>query len=100
MVALKKVKVSELTEFDMARYLDSNEAITEYLNQVINDGDDAELASALGNIARAKGMAEIAKSTGLTREALYKALRPNTKPRFDTVAKVIHALGMKLSVQA
>ena len=74
--------------------------MTEYLNQVIADGDDAELATALGHIARAKGMSEIAKASGITREALYKALKPNTKPRFDTVSKVIKSLGMKITVHA
>lgn len=96
----KKIKVSELVEFDIARYLKSKRAMTEYLNQVIADGDVAELAAALGHIARAKGMAEISKSTGITREALYKALKPNTKPRFDTVSKVINALGMKITLHA
>ncbi len=94
------MKVSELKEFDIAPYLKSKRAMTEYLNQVIADGDDAELAAALGHIARAKGMAAIAKSSGITREALYKALKPNTKPRFDTVSKVITALGMRITVHA
>ena len=96
----KKIKMSELTEFDMAHRLKSKRAMTEYLNQVIADGDDAELATALGHIARAKGMSEIAKASGITREALYKALKPNTKPRFDTVSKVIKSLGMKITVHA
>ena len=96
----KKIKMSELTEFDMAHRLKSKRAMTEYLNQVIADGDDAELATALGHIARARGMSEIAKASGITREALYKALKPNTKPRFDTVSKVIKSLGMKITVHA
>jgi probable addiction module antidote protein len=83
----------------MARYLNSDKAITEYLNQVLEEGDDALLAEALGDIARAKGMAQIAQTTGITREALYKALRPNAKPRFDTINKVIGALGIKLVAQ-
>jgi probable addiction module antidote protein len=95
-----KLKIEELPEFDIAHYLKSKKAMMEYLNQVIADGDDAELAAALGHIARAKGMAEVSKSTGLTREALYKALRPNTKPRFDTVSKVIQALGMRIMIHA
>lgn len=94
----KKYKLSELKQFDMAEPLKSKRAITEYLNQVIADGDDAELATALGHIARARGMTEIARTTGLSREALYKALKPNTKPRFDTVSKVIKSLGMKITV--
>jgi len=96
----KKLKLSELTEFDMAHHLKNKRAMTEYLNQVIADGDDAELATALGHIARARGMSEIAKASGITREALYKALKPNTKPRFDTVSKVIKSLGMKITVHA
>ena len=96
----KKINVSELVEFDMARHLKSKRAMTEYLNQVIAEGDDSELAAALGHIARAKGMAEISKSSGITREALYKALKPNTKPRFDTVSRVVQALGMRLVVHA
>ena len=96
----KKIKMSELTEFDMVHRLKSKRAMTEYLNQVIADGDVAELATALGHIARARGMSEIAKASGITREALYKALKPNTKPRFDTVSKVIKSLGMKITVHA
>ena len=100
MPSKNKRRLEDLPEFDIARYLRSKKAMNEYLNQVIADGDDAELAAALGHIARAKGMAEVSKSTGLTREALYKALKPNTKPRFDTVSKVIQALGMRISVHA
>ncbi len=96
---IKKTKIDELPNFDMARYLNSDKAITEYLNQVLEEGDDALLAEALGDIARAKGMAQIAQTTGNTREALYKALRPNAKPRFDTINKVIGALGIKLVAQ-
>ena len=66
---------------------------------MLEEGDDALLAEALGDIARAKGMAQIAQTTGITREALYKALRPNAKPRFDTISKVIGALGIKLVAQ-
>jgi probable addiction module antidote protein len=100
MSSKQKLKIEVLLEFDIAHYLKSKKAMMEHLNQVIADGDDAELAAALGHIARAKGMAEVSKSTGLTREALYKALRPNTKPRFDTVSKVIQALGMRIMIHA
>jgi len=58
------------------------------------------LASALGDIARARGMSEIARASGLTREALYKALRPNSKPRYDTIVKICGALGVRLVAQA
>lgn len=90
-----KLKISSLPEFDATRYLDSQTAIAEYLTAIIEDGDSALLAAALGDIAKARG----AKSAGLTREALYKALRPNAQPRFDTIAKVCKALGVKLHVE-
>lgn len=95
-----KILLSDLIEFNMTTHLQSKRAMIEYLNQVIVDGDDAELATALGHIARAKGMAEIAQLSGIARESLYKALKPNTKPRFDTVSKVLNALGLKIMVCA
>ena len=90
--------IDALPDFDMAEYLDSDEAIAEYLNQVLADKDASELAAALGYIAKAKGMTEIAKASGLTREALYKALRPDSQPRLDTIQRVCTALGVKLNV--
>ena len=90
--------IDELPNFDMAEYLDSDEAIAEYLNQVLAENDAGELAAALGDIAKAKGMTEIAKASGLTREALYKALRSDSQPRLDTIQRVCTALGVKLSV--
>ena len=95
----KKYKVDRLAEFDMAQYLKSNADIAEYLRQVLEEGDPGELAAALGHIAKARGMTEIAKASGIKREALYKALRPNTKPRFDTIQRVCKALGVKLTVE-
>jgi probable addiction module antidote protein len=86
--------------FDPAKYLDSDEAVAEYLTAIIEDHDPALLAAALGDIARARGMSEIARASGLTREALYKALRPDAQPRFDTVARVCAALGVRLVAQA
>ena len=92
----KKVKATELPEFDAAEYLDSDQAIADYLTQVLAENDGSLLAAALGDIARARGMSEIAASTGLAREALYKALRPGAQPRFDTVSRVCAALGVRL----
>ena len=66
---------------------------------MVEGGDSAMLAAALGDIARARGMSEIATASGLTREALYKALRPNAKPRFETVNRVCAALGVRLVAQ-
>lgn len=96
----KRIKVSELADFDAAPYLDSEEAIAAYLTDILAANDPALLAAALGDIARARGMSEIAKASGITREALYKALRPDAQPRFDTVSRVCSALGVKLVIQA
>ena len=93
---VRKVKVAELPTFDMAAYLDSDEAVAEYLSQVLSDGDEGELAHALGNIAKARGMTQIAKDAGIGRESLYKALRADAHPRFDTISRVCKALGVRL----
>ena len=90
------VKVADLPTYDAADYLDSEEAITAYLNVILEENDDALLASALGDIAKARGVAQIAKETGLGRESLYKALREGASPRFDTINRVLKALGVKL----
>ncbi len=95
----KKVKSQDLPVFDMADYLDDDEAIAEYLTQVMSDGDDSELAAALGHIAKARGMTQIAKDAGIGRESLYKALRSDAHPRFDTINRVCKALGVKLVAQ-
>jgi probable addiction module antidote protein len=96
----KKIKATDLRKFDAADYLNDAESIAEYLTAVIEDGDPALLAAALGDIARSRGMTEVSKASGLTREALYKALRADTQPRFDTVNRVCLALGIKLVAQA
>lgn len=93
------IKIADLPEFDITEHLDSDQAIAEYLTIVLEENDPAALANALGSIARARGMTEIAKASGITREALYKALRPSAQPRFDTVAKVCKALGVRLVAQ-
>lgn len=92
----KKIKVSDLQEFDVTEHLDSEKAIAQYLTIVLEANDPALLAAALGDIARARGMADIAMAAGLTREALYKALRPGAQPRFDTMQRVCTALGVRL----
>jgi probable addiction module antidote protein len=88
--------IKKLIPFDMATYLDSDEAIAEYLSQVLADGDVDELLTALGHVAKARGMSQIAQDSGLARESLYKALAPGAKPRFDTIMKVMGALGVHL----
>ena len=89
----------KLLPFDMVNMLNSDEAMSEYLSQVLEDGDSDELIRALGYIAKAKGMAIIANDSGLGRESLYKALAPGAKPRFDTILKIIKALGIKLHAE-
>ena len=89
----------KLLPFDMVNMLNSDEAMSEYLSQVLEDGDSDELIRALGYIAKAKGMAMIANESGLGRESLYKALAPGAKPRFDTILKVVKALGIKLHAE-
>jgi len=84
------------TRWDAASHLDSLADIAAYLDAALEDGDPAVVTAALGDIARAKGMAEIARKTGLGRESLYKALSPHGNPEFATVIRVLHALGMKL----
>ena len=95
----KRTNVDDLPEFDAAPYLGTDTAIAAYLTDILEANDAALLASALGDIARARGMSEIARSAGITREALYKALRPGSAPRFDTVNRVCNALGVRLVVQ-
>jgi probable addiction module antidote protein len=95
----KRIKVADLPDFDAAPYLDSDVAVAAYLTDILEANDASLLAAALGDIARARGMAEIAKIAGITREALYKALRPGSAPRFDTVSRVCTALGVRLVVQ-
>lgn len=94
-----KIKISDLPRFDMADYLESPEAIAEYLKIVLEENDPDALIEALGTIARARGMSEIAEASGLGRESLYKALRADAHPRFDTIQRVIAALGLKLTVE-
>lgn len=89
----------QLVPFDAGRYLTDEAAITEYMNAVLETGDTDLLLLALGDVARARGMAQVAKDAGLGRESLYKALTPGAKPRFDTVVKVAHALGVRLVAQ-
>jgi probable addiction module antidote protein len=95
----KTINVHDLPEFDPAKYLDNEESIAVYLTGILQANDAALLASALGDIARARGMTEIARAAGITREALYRALRPDSAPRFDTISRVCAALGVRLVAQ-
>jgi probable addiction module antidote protein len=84
------------TRWDAAAQLHSDADIAAYLDAALEDGDPTVITAALGDVARAKGMSEVARKTGLGRESLYKALSPNGNPEFATVLLVLQALGMKL----
>jgi probable addiction module antidote protein len=86
--------------FDAAEYLDNAEAIAAYLEAAFEDGDPAFIADALGTVARAKGMTEVARKTGLSRESLYKALSAEGNPEFATILKVMRALDLKITARA
>ncbi|MBE2291882.1 MAG: putative addiction module antidote protein [Xanthomonadaceae bacterium] len=85
--------------FDSAEYLDTPEAIATYLGDALASGSAAEFQDALSVVARARGMTEIARASGLGRENLYNALRADAHPRFDTIQRVLAALGVELHVR-
>jgi probable addiction module antidote protein len=88
----------ELTKFDIADYLESNEMIAAYLNEVLEHGNESDLVCAIGNVAKAIGMTKIAEKSGLSRPSLYKALSDGAKPQFSTIMKVLKAVGVQVSV--
>jgi len=90
----------KLRKWDSAEHLKTEEDIVNYLEAVFEDGDPALIAHALGVVARARGMARVAKAAGLGRESLYKALSRDGNPELVTVLKVVRALGLKLKVAA
>lgn len=91
-----KINTTDLPEFDMAEQLQTEHDIAEYITMVLDDGDTDELIRAVGYIAKARGMTEIAQKTGLGRESLYKALKAGSKPQFDTMIKVLKAINIDL----
>ena len=86
------------SKFDIADYLDSNEMIAEYLNSVLQEGDNSDIITAIGHIAKAIGMTKIAEETGLSRPSLYKALSDGAKPQFETIMKVLKAIGGEIKI--
>lgn len=88
------------TKFEIAAYLDDDEMIREYLNTVLEEGDSQDIVIALGHVAKAIGMSKIAEQTGLSRPSLYKALSEGSRPQFETVLKVIRAVGGQLNVKS
>jgi probable addiction module antidote protein len=96
---MKKNKITT-TLWDSSEYLETTEDMASYLETAFEDGDPALISAVLGDIARAKGMAEIAEKTGLSRNSLYKSLSPEGHPEFATVLKVINALDLQLQATA
>jgi probable addiction module antidote protein len=85
--------------FDPANYLDSDKAITAYMSEALDTNDPAFIADALGVVARARGMSQVARDTGLSRESLYRALSAEGNPELSTLLRVVGALGLRLSVK-
>ncbi len=96
---MKKAKVKTMP-WDAAEHLKTDEDMAAYLEAAIEDSDPVVISAAIGDIARAKGMSQIARETGLGRESLYKALSPGGNPEFATILKVVRALGLKFHVEA
>ena len=86
------------SRFDIADYLDSNEMIAEYLNTVLEEGDNEDIIVAIGHVAKSIGMTKIAVETGLSRPSLYKALSEGAKPQFATILKVLKAIGGQIKI--
>lgn len=87
----------KIKEFDTANYLDSDEMIVEYLKVAAEDKNPEVFLAALGDVARAKGMIEVAKRTGLGWESFFKALRPGSQPQYQTISSVLRAIGVKIT---
>jgi probable addiction module antidote protein len=88
--------INALQTYDPTEYLKSEESIAAFLNEFLSEDDPAIIAHALGIAAKAQGMTEVARKAGMAREALYKALRPDSSPRFETIARVMKAFGVRL----
>jgi probable addiction module antidote protein len=96
----KAVRKIRTYPWDPARHIKTEKDVVAYLDAALEDGDPAIIAEVLGDIARSRGMAQIAKKTGLGRESLYKSLSKEGKPGLTTLVKVLNALGYRLSVKA
>lgn len=97
---MKKPSKIKTRKWDMAEHIKTEEDVVAYLDAAFEDGDPALVAAVLGDIARSRGMAKIARKTGLGRESLYKALSKKGNPEFLTVLKVVQALGLRLKLAA
>jgi len=92
------MSTAKIKPFDPAEYLDDSESIAAYMSEALESEDPAFIADALGVVARARGMSEVAREAGVSRESLYRALSTDGNPEFDTVLRVVRALGLQLSV--
>jgi probable addiction module antidote protein len=97
---MKQTNRLNLAPFDASEYLDSEEVIAEYLTAALQDPDPDAFLAAVSDVAKARGIATVAAIAGLGRESLYKTLKPGAQPRFDTVRRLLDALGVKLGVVA
>ena len=97
---MTKKKTTQTTRYDAAEHLRNEDEMAAYLEAALEDGDPRIVATALGNIARAKGMSQIARDAGMSRESLYRALSPDGNPEMATFLKVVHALGIHLHATA
>lgn len=88
----------KITTFDIAEHLETDQDIREFLQETANNGNTSDFIHALNTAARAKGMTDVAKQAGVTRASLYKSLADDGNPRFETIAKIVEALGCKLAV--
>ena len=88
-----------ISKFEIADYIGSKEMIAEYLNSVLEEGDETEIITAIGHVAKAIGMTKIAEETGMSRPSLYKALSEGAKPQFSTVMKVLKAIGGQIHIE-
>jgi len=96
---MNTIKPNDLTDFDTADFLKTEEDIAAYLSVVLEENDPNALIDALNTISRAKGMGYLAQKTGLARESLYRSLRPDAKPRMETILKILQGIGIKLTAQ-
>jgi len=89
-----------MTDFDPSAFLDDDEVVAEFLTAALEDENPDVFLAAVGHVVKARGMSAIAERAGVGRESLYKALAPGAHPRYDTILKVLHSLGVKLTVSA
>ena len=92
-------EMAKVSKFDVADYLDNPEVVAAYLTQAFESGDTSFVSAAIGDVARAKGMASVAANAGVSRESLYKSLSGDTSPAFETVRKVLDSFGLKMVVE-